>query len=87
MTHTPSQPAALLDELHPPVARKIPSLRTHHGDSFEDNYEWLREKESPEVVDLLKAENAYQEAVTAHQEPLREAIFQEIKGRRLPPPN
>ena len=81
MTHTPSQPAAHLDELQPPVARKVPSLRTHHGDSFEDNYEWLRDKESPEVVDLLKAENAYQEAVTAHQEPLREAIFQEIKGR------
>ena len=46
-----------------------------------DNYEWLREKESAEVVEHLKAENAYQEAVTAHQEPLREAIFQEIKGR------
>jgi oligopeptidase B len=46
-----------------------------------DNYEWLRDKESPEVVEHLKAENAYQEAVTAHQEPLREAIFQEIKGR------
>ncbi len=46
-----------------------------------DHYEWLRDKESPEVVEHLKAENAYQEAVTAHQEPLREAIFQEIKGR------
>ncbi|MCU1553482.1 MAG: oligopeptidase, partial [Arthrobacter sp.] len=65
----------------PPVAKKVPTVRAHHGDSFEDNYEWLRDKESAEVVDLLKAENAYQEAVTAHQEPLREAIFQEIKGR------
>lgn len=46
-----------------------------------DNYEWLRDKESAEVVEHLKAENAYQEAITAHQEPLREAIFQEIKGR------
>lgn len=64
-----------------PVAKKIPAVRTHHGDAFEDNYEWLRNKESAEVVELLKAENAYQEAVTAHQEPLREAIFQEIKGR------
>jgi oligopeptidase B len=65
----------------PPVARKVPLERTHHGDTFVDNYEWLREKESPEVVEHLKAENAYQETVTAHQEPLREAIFQEIKGR------
>ena len=76
MTQTPVQPSA-----QPPVAKKIPALRTHHGDAFEDNYEWLRDKESAEVVELLKAENAYQEAVTAHQEPLREAIFQEIKGR------
>lgn len=76
MTETPVQLSA-----QPPVAKKVPALRTHHGDAFEDNYEWLREKESAEVVELLTAENAYQEAVTAHQEPLREAIFQEIKGR------
>src|SRR6476659_6662056 len=76
MTQTPAQPSP-----QPPVARKVPSVRTHHGDAFEDNYEWLRDKESAEVVDLLKAENSYQESVTAHQEPLREAIFQEIKGR------
>ncbi|GAB2736712.1 S9 family peptidase [Arthrobacter bambusae] len=65
----------------PPVAKKVPTTREHHGDVFVDNYEWLRDKESSEVVEHLKAENAYQEAVTAHQEPLREAIFQEIKGR------
>ncbi|MET3951494.1 S9 family peptidase [Arthrobacter sp. UYEF36] len=76
MTQTPVQPSP-----QPPVAKKIPALRTHHGDAFEDNYEWLRDKESAEVVELLTAENAYQEAVTAHQEPLREAIFGEIKGR------
>jgi len=65
----------------PPVAKRIPTRREHHGDVFVDQYEWLRDKESPEVVEHLKAENAYQEAVTAHQEPLREAMFQEIKGR------
>ncbi|MDI2020779.1 S9 family peptidase [Paenarthrobacter nicotinovorans] len=65
----------------PPVAKRVPTRREHHGDVFVDQYEWLRDKESPEVVELLKAENAYQEAVTAHQEPLREAMFQEIKGR------
>ncbi|WP_115787554.1 S9 family peptidase [Arthrobacter silvisoli] len=79
MTQTPLQNTTAV----PPVAKKVPSTREHHGDVFVDNYEWLREKESPEVVEHLKAENAYQEAVTAHQEPLREAIFQEIKGRTL----
>ncbi|MDP5227520.1 MULTISPECIES: S9 family peptidase [Arthrobacter] len=76
MTATPHHPL-------PPVARKVPTSRTHHGDTFVDDYEWLREKENPEVVAHLKAENAYQEAVTAGQEALREAIFQEIKGRTL----
>src|SRR6478752_10257236 len=79
-THGPSG-AVENSAVSAPVAKKVPAPRTHHGDAFEDNYEWLREKESAEVVDLLKAENAYQEEVTAHQEPLREAIFQEIKGR------
>lgn len=83
MTSTPLQDSASTpaSAATPPVARKVPVERTHHGDTFVDNYEWLRDKESAEVVAHLKAENAYQEAVTAHQEPLREAIFQEIKGR------
>jgi len=76
MTATPQVP-------QPPHARKVPVERSHHGDVFVDEYEWLRDKESPEVVQHLEAENAYQEAVTADQEPLREAIFQEIKGRTL----
>ncbi|PNI07264.1 oligopeptidase B [Arthrobacter sp. AFG7.2] len=81
MTQTPLQDSATTATPTPPAAKKIPTERVHHGDTFLDNYEWLRDKESAEVVEHLKAENAYQEAVTAHQEPLREAIFQEIKGR------
>ena len=65
----------------PPVARKETVERTHHGDTFVDNYEWLREKDSPEVVAHLQAENQYTDAVTADQQPLREAIFSEIKNR------
>ncbi|MCB5280848.1 MULTISPECIES: S9 family peptidase [Micrococcaceae] len=76
MTTTPAQPSP-----QAPVAKKVPAVRTRHGDAFEDNYEWLRNKESTEVVELLQAENDYQEAMTAHQEPLRAAIFAEIKGR------
>lgn len=65
----------------PPVAKKVPVERTHHGDTFVDNYEWLREKESPEVVAHLNAEQAYTDAVTAGQEQLRTDIFNEIKNR------
>ena len=65
----------------PPVAKKVPTNRTHHGDTFVDNYEWLREKESPEVLAHLNAEQAYTDALTANQETLRNDIFNEIKNR------
>lgn len=64
-----------------PIAARRPTPRTHHGDTFEDPYEWLRDKESAEVIAHLEAENAFTDAETAHLEPLREQLFQEIKGR------
>lgn len=67
----------------PPQAKKIPVRRIHHGDTFTDHYEWLRDKESQEVLDHLHAENTYTEAITADQQPLREAIFGEIKHRTV----
>ncbi|KDP92425.1 hypothetical protein [Clavibacter michiganensis] len=65
----------------PPVADQRPIERTFHGDTFVDRYEWLRAKDDADVIAHLEAENAYAEAQTAHLEPLREAIFTEIKDR------
>jgi oligopeptidase B len=65
----------------PQPATKVPHPRTHHGDTFIDPYEWMRDKESPELIEYLERENVYTEAVTRGQEPLREAIFAEIKER------
>ncbi|WP_460774938.1 S9 family peptidase [Microbacterium sp. GXF7504] len=67
--------------LQPPVARRERTARVHHGDEFADPYEWLRAKDDARVREHLEAENAYTKARTAHLAPLREAIFQEIKGR------
>ncbi|RAN71858.1 oligopeptidase B [Bacillus sp. SRB_336] len=76
----PSAPATAAPAM-PPVAKRAPVERTHHGDTFTDNYEWLREKDNPEVVAHLNAEQAYTDAVTAGQEQLRTDIFNEIKNR------
>jgi oligopeptidase B len=70
-----------MSQLTPPVAPRVPHERTHHGDTFIDEYEWLRAKEDPETVAYLEAENAYAAQQTAHLEPLRQAIFDEIKSR------
>lgn len=65
----------------PPVAKRVASTRTQHGDVVVDPYEWLRDKTDPEVLAHLEAENRYTEAVTEHLEPLRQQIFDEIKAR------
>ena len=65
----------------PPTARRVPTERTQHGDTFVDDYEWLRDKDAPETVAYLEAENAWTEARTAHLAGLRETIFEEIRAR------
>ncbi len=64
-----------------PVAKRVEAKRVHHDDVFLDPYEWMREKSDPEVIAHLEAENAHVEEQTAHQEPLRQKIFDEIKAR------
>ena len=57
-----------------PVARKADGA---------DPYAWLQNRDTAEVLDYLKAENAWQEQQLADQQALRETLFQEIKGRIL----
>lgn len=64
-----------------PVAKKIPTVRSFHGREFIDNYEWLREKDNPETIAHLEAENAYTDAMTAGLTELAESIYGEIKSR------
>ena len=65
----------------PPVAERRPIERTHHGETFVDDYEWLRDKESPDTLAYLEAENAWTQTRTSHLAGLRERIFEEIKAR------
>ena len=48
----------------PPVAKKIPKIDTIHGDLRQDDYAWLRQKDDPEVLAYLRAENVYTDAIT-----------------------
>jgi oligopeptidase B len=66
---------------NPVFAKHVPRVRDHHGDRVVDPFEWLRDKDDPEVIAHLEAENAYAEAMTSHLAPLRGRIFDEIKSR------
>ena len=67
----------------PPVAARVPSERTHHGDTVIDEFAWLADKDNPETIAYLKAENTWTERATEHLGPLRDTVFGEIKSRTL----
>ncbi len=64
--------------LSPPVAMKEPHSTTLFGDTRVDNYNWLREKESPATLAYLKAENAYTDFVMKPTAGLQDRLFHEI---------
>ncbi len=68
-------------QMEPPVAAKKPKELTIHGDTRTDNYYWLRERENPEVIAYLEAENSYRESVMKGTEKFQKRLFDEIVGR------
>ncbi len=62
----------------PPKAQQIPY---HTEDGRVDLYHWLREKENPEVLTYLKAENEYTKAMLEGTDAMQEKLFQEMRKR------
>jgi oligopeptidase B len=73
--------AAQQPQVSPPTAKVVPHRLEAHGHVRIDDYYWLRERDNPEVIAYLEAENAYTDAVMAHTEELQETLYQEILGR------
>ena len=76
---TPALPAA-------PVAEKRPHETVLHGKTLSDPYHWLKDESYPviddkDVLDYVKAENAYFDAAMKPHAALVETLFQEMKGR------
>ncbi|HEK3122636.1 TPA: S9 family peptidase [Proteus mirabilis] len=67
----------------PPKANKIPHVMTEHGDTRTDNYYWLRDdaRKDKQVIDYLKAENAYTESVMAAGKTLENTLYNEMVER------
>lgn len=71
----------MFQNIKEPIAKKVPKELVAHGDVRIDNYYWLNERDNPEVIAYLEAENAYYEACTAHTKDFQEQLFQEMKAR------
>ncbi|MBI5917364.1 MAG: S9 family peptidase [Bacteroidetes bacterium] len=65
----------------PPTVAAKPKDLTEHGNVRNDPYYWLNDRENPDVIAYLNAENAYKDAVMADLKDVQEELFQEIKGR------
>jgi oligopeptidase B len=62
----------------PPTAARRHTQRVVHGHTLVDDYAWLREKENPEVLSYLEAENAYCAATMAGTEGLQKQLYDEM---------
>ncbi len=64
-----------------PDAAKKPEELTIHGDTRVDDYYWLRERENPEVIAYLEAENSYREEKMKGSKKFQKSLYKEIIGR------
>ncbi|WP_020597114.1 prolyl oligopeptidase family serine peptidase [Spirosoma panaciterrae] len=64
-----------------PKATIKPKELNTNGHKRIDNYYYLNERENPEVIAYLNAENAYLEQVLTPVKDLRKKLFDEMKGR------
>ncbi len=69
----------------PPLARPQPHVvKSPNGDRI-DEYYWLRDDDPkskrPEIIEYLKAENAYTDAMLAHVQPLQARLVAEMRAR------
>ena len=64
-----------------PVAKKEAKKLEKHGDVRVDDYYWMNDREDPEVIAHLEAENSYYNSLTAHTKDFQDSLFHEMKSR------
>ncbi len=69
------------DSPAPPVAPERPVELTAHGDTRVDPWYWLRDRDDPEVVEYLTAENRYTATALEHTKDFQDGLFEEIRAR------
>lgn len=69
------------EPMSPPLAARKPKELTIHGDTRTDPYYWLNERENPEVIDYLTAENQYLDTIMSHTKGFQEKLYNEMIGR------
>lgn len=71
----------MLPNAEPPRARQVTHETTIHGETLNDPFWWLRNRDDPAVLDYLKAENEYTQEMLRSTEALQEQLYGELRGR------
>ena len=74
-------PTLVFAEAIPPQAPEKPHEITEAGHTRNDPFFWLREKDNPEVLKYLEAENRYTESALKHIGKLQQTLYNEMRGR------
>ena len=69
------------NELVEPMAKKVDKILKMHDHERNDEFYWLNERDNPEVIDYLNAENDYRDAYMKDYKNLENELFEEIKSR------
>jgi oligopeptidase B len=56
-------------------------VTTLHGERRVDDYAYFRDRDDPETIPYLEAENAYTDAMMAHTAALQQQLYDEMLGR------
>ncbi|HEX5668436.1 MAG TPA: S9 family peptidase [Chitinophagaceae bacterium] len=67
--------------LIPPAAKKQTKTFSEHGNTRTDDYFWLNNPTDSTVIDHLKKENEYTEAMMKHTEKLQKTLYEEMISR------
>jgi oligopeptidase B len=67
--------------MQPPVAKKVAKELIKHDHTRIDNYFWMNQREDPEVIAHLEAENAYTDEQLADTKGFQTSLYEEMRGR------
>lgn len=67
--------------MNQPQAKKIEYRLEKHGDVRIDNYFWLKERDSKDVIDYLTAENKYTEYIMKDYKDVQKKLYKELRSK------
>ncbi len=70
-----------IDNAKAPIAKTVPFEIEYHGEKYQDEYSWLKDKNNPEVISYLESENDYLKSLMSHTKDLQENLYREMLGR------